>query len=413
MALFGLFKYQRDAIDKMKNGCILCGGVGSGKSRTSLAYYYKTQGGDLDNPNYQYLKDPCDLYIITTARKRDSHEWVGELSPFLLSPTDDIRPYNNRVVIDSWNNVQKYKDVTSAFFIFDEDRVTGSGAWVKAFLKIAKANKWIILSATPGDTWSDYIPVFVANGFYKNKTEFIREHIVYDRFSKYPKVDRYLVTQKLQRLRSDILIPMEFERRTTPHHERIACEYDTEAYRAVMRTHFYDNQPITSAPEFCYILRKIVNSDSSREMALLELLEKHPRAIVYYNYTYELNLLRELLGGVGMPFHEWNGEKHEQLPEGPSWVYLVQYTAGAEAWNCITTDTIIFYSQNYSYRILVQACGRIDRLNSPYEDLYYYHLYSRAPIDLAILRALRTKKKFDETKFCGNCANFTSSYMAR
>ncbi len=413
MALFGLFKYQRDAIDKMKNGCILCGGVGSGKSRTSLAYYYKTQGGDLDNPNYQYLGDPCDLYIITTARKRDSHEWVGELSPFLLSPTDDIRPYKNRVVIDSWNNVQKYKDVTSAFFIFDEDRVTGSGAWVKAFLKIAKANSWIILSATPGDTWSDYIPVFVANGFYKNKTEFIREHVVYDRFSKYPKVDRYLVTQKLQRLRSDILIPMEFERRTTPHHERIACEYDTEAYRAVMRTHFYDNQPITSAPEFCYILRKIVNSDSSREMALLELLEKHPRAIVYYNYTYELNLLRELLGGVRMPFHEWNGEKHEQLPEGPSWVYLVQYTAGAEAWNCITTDTIIFYSQNYSYRILVQACGRIDRLNSPYEDLYYYHLYSRAPIDLAILRALRTKKKFDETKFCGNCANFTSSYMAR
>ena len=413
MALFGLYKYQRDAITKMKNGCILCGGVGSGKSRTSLAYYYKTQGGDLDNPNYQYLKDPCDLYIITTARKRDSHEWVGELSPFLLSPTDDCRPYKNKVVIDSWNNIQKYKDVTSAFFIFDEDRVTGSGAWVKAFLKIAKANSWIILSATPGDTWSDYIPVFIANGFYKNKTAFVSEHVVYDRFSKYPKVSRYLVTQKLQRLRSDILVPMEFERKTVAHHENIMCDYDTAEYREVMRTHFYLNEPITSAPQFCYILRKIVNSDLSRQRAFLELLEYHPRAIVYYNHTYELDILRELLRGSGVPFHEWNGEKHEQLPEGPTWVYLVQYTAGAEAWNCITTDTIIFYSQNYSYRVLVQACGRIDRLNSPYEDLYYYHLKSRAPIDLAISRALSTKKKFDEEKFCGNCAKFTSPYMKR
>ena len=400
MALFGLYKYQLDAIDKMKNGCIVCGGVGSGKSRTSLAYYYKEMGGNLKISEYQYLENPCDLYIITTARKRDSLEWIGELNLFLLSPMDECRPYHNKVVIDSWNNIQKYTDVHDSFFIFDEDRVTGSGAWVKAFLKIVKTNRWIILSATPGDTWSDYIPVFIANGFYKNKTEFIREHVVYSRFTKYPKVDRYLVTGKLARLRASILIPMEFERKTVAHHEKVDCEYDAAEYREVMRTHFYNGEPITSAPQFCYILRKIVNSDISRQRAFLELLEYHPRAIVYYNHTYELDILRELLKGCGRPFKEWNGEKHEQLPEGPAWVYLVQYTAGAEAWNCITTDTIIFYSQNYSYRVLVQACGRIDRLNSPYEDLYYYHLRSRAPIDLAISRALSTKKKFDEEKFC-------------
>lgn len=386
----------------MKNGCILCGGVGSGKSRASLAYYYKTQGGNLYSSQYEYLKDPCDLYIITTARKRDSLEWIGELNPFLLSPDDEHRPYQNKVKVDSWNNIQKYKDVTGAFFIFDEDRVTGTGAWVKAFLKISKSNQWIILSATPGDTWSDYIPVFIANGFYKNKTQFNSEHVAFSRFTKYPKVERYLVTGKLQRLRSEILVPMEFERRTVAHHERLMCDYDILEYKNVMRTHFYNGEPLTSAGAFCYALRKIVNSDESRQRCLLELLEDHPRVIIYYNFTYELNLLRELLAPLGMPVAEWNGEKHEMVPEGPTWVYLVQYTAGAEAWNCITTDTIIFYSQNYSYRVLVQACGRIDRLNSPYEDLYYYHLASRAPIDMAIRRALTTKKRFDEEKFCGN-----------
>lgn len=403
MALFGLYDYQLDAISKTKNGCILCGGVGSGKSRTSLAYYYKEMGGNLYSSEYQYLKDPKDLYIITTARKRDSLEWIGELNPFLLSPDKESNPYNNTVVIDSWNNIQKYKEVVDSFFIFDEDRVTGSGAWVKAFLQIAKKNNWIILSATPGDTWSDYIPVFIANGFYRNKTEFAREHIVYNRFAKYQKIERYLVTGKLARLRSQILIPMEFKRKTIPHHERIYCEYDNDIYRTTMRSRFnpYTNEPIESASQFCYVLRKIVNSDDSRLRSLLELIEDHPRVIIFYNFTYELEALREVLSGTGMVVREWNGEKHELVPEGPAWAYLVQYSAGAEAWNCITTDTIIFYSQTYSFKQLTQACGRIDRLNSPYEHLYYYHLRSYAPIDMAIAAALHNKKKFDEEKFLG------------
>lgn len=40
-----LYDYQREALGRMKNGCILCGGVGSGKSRTGLAYYYLHEGG--------------------------------------------------------------------------------------------------------------------------------------------------------------------------------------------------------------------------------------------------------------------------------------------------------------------------------------------------------------------------------
>ena len=405
MAGIQLYDYQKKAIWQMKNGCILCGGVGSGKSITALSYYYLQQGGEetfLDGGDYIPMGDPPkDLYIITTARKRDTCEWEGELSHFLLSPNPDVNLYMNRVVIDSWNNIAKLSEIQGAFFIFDEQRVVGSGSWVKAFLKIAKANLWILLSATPGDTWQDYIPVFLANGFYKNKTEFLREHVVYSRFCKFPKVDRYLNTGRLIRLRNSILINMDFKRKTISHHEDIYVPYCIEKYKDICRTRWnpWENKPIENAAEFCYALRKTVNSDESRQTAVLEILEKHPRCIIFYNFDYELQLLKDLGYGEAVEIAEWNGHKHQPIPDSKSWVYLVQYNAGAEGWNCIKTDTILFYSQNYSYKVMVQSGGRIDRLNTPYTDLYFYHLKSRSGIDLAISKALKNKKKFNESGF--------------
>ena len=387
----------------MKNGCILCGGVGSGKSRTALAYYYEQQGGKVGSDDYIPMTEPKDLYIITTARKRDTCEWQGELAPFLLSTHPESNYYKNKVVVDSWNNIGKYKDVTNAFFIFDEQRVVGYGAWTKAFLKIAKANPWILLSATPGDTWQDYIPVFIANGFYRNKTDFIDQHVVYDWRAKYPKIDRYLNTGRLIRLRDRILVTMDFERQTVSHHEDVAVPYNISAYKALMRSRWnpWEERPIETAGELCYSLRKIVNSDESRRTALLELVEDHPKVIVFYNFDYELDILKSLHYGEGVEIAEWNGHKHQPIPDGDKWIYLVQYTAGCEGWNCITTDTIIFYSQQYSYKVATQAAGRIDRLNTPYRDLNYYHLKSFSGIDLAISKALSKKKNFNEGKFVG------------
>ena len=401
MSGISLFDYQLDAVNRMRNGCILCGGVGSGKSRTSLAYYYKEQGGVLGTKNYVRMKNPKDLYIITTARKRDTLEWEGELSYFLLSTNPKVNGYKNRVTVDSWNNIQKYKNVTDSFFIFDEQRVVGSGVWVKSFLKIAKSNDWILLSATPGDTWQDYIPVFIANGFYRNRTEFCNEHIIYSRFSKFPKIDRYINIGRLIRLRDRILVDMDFKRETVAHHEDIIVQYDIPKYKETMRNRWdpYNNEPITNASGLCYILRKIVNSDESRQIALMDILESRPKVIVFYNFDYELDILKGLHYGKDVQIAEWNGHSHQPIPTSKSWVYLVQYTAGCEGWNCIKTDTIVFYSQNYSYKVMAQAAGRIDRLNTPYTDLYYYHLKSRSGIDLAISKALKDKKKFNETRW--------------
>jgi len=396
---FGLRDYQLDAVSRMKNGCILCGGMGSGKSRTALAYYYKEQGGHLYFEDR--MPDPKDLYVITTARKRDEKEWELDMAPFLITPETDLAVYDHKVVVDSWNNISKYKEVKDSFFIFDEQRVVGNGTWVKAFLRIAKHNNWILLSATPGDTWSDYIPVFLAHGFYRNRTDFNDQHIVYSRFTTFPKIDKYVGLKRLTRLRDSILVDMNYEKHTITHREYVYVEYDKDAYKDLMvnRWDADKNKPIENASELCYALRKISNSSEDRLNTVMDISEKHRRVIIFYNFDYELELLKELFSETDFEVAEWNGHKHQEIPETHKWVYLVQYTAGAEGWNCLKTDTIIFFSQNYSYKVLTQAMGRIDRLNTPFVDLYFYMLLSKSNIDLAIRAALSKKKKFNERKF--------------
>ena len=411
-----LFDHQLDALSRINNGCILYGGVGSGKSITAIAWYYLLNDGSMETlqgEEYIPMSDPPkDLYIITTARKRDTKEWDGELLPFLLIPWVDENGvkqqlYSNKVVIDSWNNIEKYVGVTDAVFIFDEQRVVGYGAWTKSFLRITKANTWILLSATPGDSWSDYIPVFIANGFYRNKTEFNQQHVVMKPFSKFPQIDRYINTQRLVRLRNKILVDMEFSRKTVRHSIPVRCEYDIDAYKAISRDRWnpYTNSPVMNVSELCSLWRRSVNEDPSRAEHVLDICRHRDMVIVFYNFDYELDILRELPYDDDVQVAEWNGHKHQEIPDSKRWVYLVQYTAGAEGWNCVKTDTIIFYSQTYSYKTLEQSMGRIDRLNTPYRDLYYYHFKSIAPIDIAIARALKNKKKFYETRYVSSMTN--------
>lgn len=405
-----LYDFQMEAVKRAFNGCVFNGGTGSGKSRTGTFYYFKEQGGWIDENGYIPMQNPKDLYIITIAAKRDKKEWIEELIPFQMYPKPELNRYDNKIVIDSWNNIKKYIDVKDAFFIFDEDKICGTGAWAKSFLKITKNNDWIMLSATTGDVWMDYLTLFIANGFYRNKTDFIRQHVEYDPFCKnFPKIKKYHNTGRLLRLRNKILIDMDFDRPTVQHHEDVYCQYDIAKYKDTIRNRWdpYKNEPIQQAAGLCYVLRRVVNSDESRQVALLELLEDHPKAIIFYNFDYERDILLNLGYDEGTEIAEWSGHGHQPIPTSDKWIYLVQYNA-CEGWNSITTDTIIFYSQNYSYKILTQAAGRIDRLNTKFVDLYYYHLKSRSGIDLAISKAVKEKKVFNEGRYVERNTNWYS-----
>lgn len=389
-AAVNLYPHQRAAVDALESGKILWGGVGTGKSLTAAVYYVEKQA-------------PRPVIVITTAKKRDSLDWEKEFVKVRVSKHHTNPENGTRLLaVDSWNNIAKYKNVRGAFFIFDEQRLVGSGAWAKAFEFIAKPqndNTWILLSATPGDTWLDYMSVFIANGYYKNRTHFKREHVVYNTYSKFPKVDRYINVNKLKRLRNHLLVEMPYERHTTRVTQTVNVKYDQELFNKVVKDRWnpYEERPIRSLAEFFYVMRKVVYSDPSRLDAIRMYMKKHPRLIVFYNFDYELEILRTLAGEVTVA--EWNGHKHEDIPDADRWVYLVQYTAGAEGWNCTSTDAMVFYSLTYSYKQWHQAHGRIDRLNTPYDLLHYYILLADASIDRAVLAALKTKHSFNEVKF--------------
>lgn len=396
---------QLRAIRELSDGSILCGGVGSGKSRTALAFYIlKACRGQLcinGKGTATELKKPMDLYIITTARKRDTFEWEAECAPFRLSSDRRQSVSKVKVTIDSWNNVKKYKAVKSAFFIFDEQRAVGSGPWSRSFIEIAKHNQWILLSATPGDTWMDYVPVFIANGFFRSRSQFCREHVIFNRFCKYPKVDRYIGEDYLESLRDQILVNIDYSNITRKHEERIEADFDIHDYNLVFkdRWNVFDQVPIQQMAQVCYLLRKVVNTDPSRIDICRDLLKENKTCIVFYNFNYELEILKSLCEEIKRPYSQWNGQAHEPIPDTDQWTYLVQYTAGAEGWNCTKTNVVIFYSQNYSYKVMKQAEGRIDRRNTKYTDLYYYHLTSDSSIDQAIAKAVKTKRTFNEKAF--------------
>lgn len=537
-----LADHQKKAVARLRNGKILTGGVGSGKTRVAVQYYMQNEW-------------ESDLIVITTAKKRDSRDWEDEAADHGIG-TDRDASLGKTITVDSWNNLWRYVDVDGAFFVFDEQRLVGSGAWVKVFQKIAKNNRWILLSATPGDTWLDYIPVFVANGLYKNRTDFLREHVVYSRYSKFPKVEKYIGVNRLVKHRNDLLVDMPYERSTVRHIQKIEVDYDVDLFKRVVkeRWHVYENRPIRDVAELFAVMRKVVNTSPSRLESVQSLLREHPRLIVFYNFDYELEILRTLantsaispdvmdnstyvstgeldqspsledssissptikdiplptsdhrntndseVGGANstksrsevslrsgevnsstrrplresignskmesiensenslsksdstqtsqktgdtssnseilsspspmttersiaiatsssapnpsslltkdesissehLEIAEWNGHKHQPIPTTDRWVYLVQYTAGAEGWNCVETNTVVFYSLNYSYRLFEQCQGRIDRLNTVFIDLYYYVLRSTSVIDMMIWKAIKTKHIFNESK---------------
>ena len=199
------------------------------------------------------------------------------------------------------------------------------------------------------------------------------------------------------RNRRQILVPMVYKKVTERKRQLIYSEYNTDNYHKIMkeRWNIFEDKPIENASELLQIIRKTVATDPDRKLNAKIMMDAHDRLIIFYNYNYERDVLIEIAEELGKEYFEWNGHAHEDIPDQEQWLYFVQYTAGAEGWNCISTNVIMFYSVNYSFRYMEQAEGRIDRINTPYNVLEYYYLTSHSQIEKDILSTVNRKKNFN------------------
>ena len=401
--------FQENCLERLSTGKVLAADTGAGKSIMSLAWYLSKECASDEHSLKSGAKawtlyhGSPDLYIITTPKKRDSEEWESDLSKFNLVKGRNSKEMGEvNIFIDSWNNIKKYTEIKNSVFIFDEQRAVGSGTWAKSFVKIAKQNHWIMLSATPGDTWSDWCPLMIAKGYYPNRTAFFNKHAVYNPYVKYREIIRWDNTDELEYYRSKMLVTCRMEKKTTRHFEEVIadCSNKYEVKRAYKeRTNPKTGEPFKSASELCAYTRNIINTDPTRSAVGLKIIQMYDRIIIFYTLTDELEGIKWACNKAGRKMYFYNGEIHDQVPTGNNWAYIVQYTAGSEAWNCTTCNAMLFWDLTYSYKQFKQATGRIDRLNTPYSDLYYYAIRSYMPLDLAIRRALREKKDFNSRGF--------------
>lgn len=392
-----LYDYQKDVIEKLESGSVLVGGVGSGKTLTSLVWYHDMACSSMNNPK--------DLYVITTAKKRDSMEWELDGNKIKLTSDKALSPYGVSMTVDSWNNIDKYINIKNCVFIFDEQHITGKGPWVRAFMRIAKYNDWIVVTATPGDKWIEYMPLFIANGFYKNRMDFYTKHVVWNRFTTYPSIDKYINCDLLIQNKDRLLVKMDYESRFEKHVELLYTDYDRSTYDCIIKRRWdpFEMKPLENLSQVNYLLKKASYSHLDKTNHMLDIIKAHKKVIAFYRYNYELEELRSLRVFLkNTKIAELNGMNHDPIPDTDSWLYLVQYNSGSEAWNCVVTNCMVFYSVDYSYKAMVQAAGRIDRVNSKFDELYYYVLVSRAKIDADILECLKNKKEFNMDTYDAN-----------
>lgn len=392
--------HQRDAIRKISNGNVVVGATGSGKSLVGLVYYYTNILEGSVEPFRKPTKS-VSLYIITTATKRDSLDWNSECAEFALSTNQEASVNGIKVVIDSWNNIKKYKDIRGGFFLFDEQKTTGYKRWSKIFIRIAKNNRWILITATPSDRWMDLLSVFIANGFYKNKRDFVNQHVTYNPYVKYPSITGYRNVNKLRILKKRIFVIIDYQSPSIIENKVISVDYDVDALTQIEKTEWnpFTDSPIINLSEFASVLRRSLNSHPSRINEAIRIRNTVKKLIVFYNFNFELEILKH--GYSGIKIGELNGHRHDALPVGSDWVYLVQYNSGNEAWECFTTNHMLFYSLNYSFRIMTQAKGRINRLTSGFNYMYYYYLVSNHWLDKGIQKALNKKRDFNNKEILG------------
>lgn len=394
-----LRSYQQDAVEALLNGKhIVVASCGVGKGFISLEWARGTK--------------KSNVLVITQASKVKSNDFVEEAK--LL----DEKWYNSQssFTVVSWNSLAKWlKEHQSENFadyaiIADEiQRIknysTGMG---KSFLKIASHTKcWAGFTATPGESWIQMMPYFVACGFVKHKTDFTNKFCVTQSFKGYIEIIGYNHEEVLNKWWSGITYfpdTKEMEKQLPSETHKVVHFKAPTGYAKVLKTktRLDTDEFIDTSMAMCHYLRQLCCSKEKVEW-LKEFVESlDTSCVVFYTYIEEGEKIKEALKGVKI--WEINGKKHD-IPTadtiGKHDVVLAQWESGSASLNLQFMNYWVSFSPCYSLTTSCQSRGRIKRIGQT-KPMFYYYLKTDHTIENDIYKALKEKRDFSETVWYEN-----------
>lgn len=397
-----LYNFQRQLLNSIEENYIIAADTGTGKTMMAIHHYLKHNTGE-------------PLLILAPPQKIKEGGWQRELD-FVASHYNIEIPYD---IISYGVLSKRWKEYKDWFLVMDECHYVKNPTSQrgKAAINLTKqSTNFLLLSATPSSNgWGDTIAYMIMFGYYKNKTQFLKEHAVYNRidYGNGPVnvVSDYRDQEKLQKLYQSFSIklakedcldlpPLVFEK----VHFKPSKEYNIIKKDRVLGEELFDN-----ISKLQHGLRFYANQADKLKYTEMLLEGTEENVIIFYNYKQENEELKKIAKKLKKKVFEVSGSK-TNLPDKEKWtslknsVTIVQYQAGAAGIELQYANIVIFHTPTYSYQDYEQALGRAYR-NGQTKKVTVYQYITKNTIETSIYQALAAKKDFTEELFRKEIAN--------
>ncbi|MBL0992197.1 MAG: DEAD/DEAH box helicase [Escherichia coli] len=413
-----LFDYQKEAIENFESKPLNLSDVGTGKSYMSIG---------------SYVKSECSkLLIICLAPK--VNDFVEDSEIFNLNVTalnkgtkknKELLSESNLVAISfesSWRltELNKWVDKDTFIIIDESHKVSVSKSKVTKFVMgLSKRAKYNYLcTATPvsnGKLENWYPQLFISNVFRKPKKEFEQLFVIKQMRQmgsmRFMQITGYRNEHLLEQMIDEASVKYKRDKGYLPE-DYVYKTKKPAMYNKLKKSRLYkdDNDlrvELDNSSKLFNSLRQVshgflngISKQVSKEPfeRLDAILETHnnERVVIFYNYKWEAEMLKQLLDKLKRPYGEYNGSVKDLKPfkNNDNGVVLAQYKSASTGINdFVISNVMVFNSMPLSSTEYLQAKGRTDRHGQDKTPLYY-HIVPDTPIEKKIFSVVTNGKDF-------------------
>lgn len=395
-------------------------------------------------------KQDINVFIIATKRKIQDNSWVhtveqyNEIAEYKLNIMDiathqgilvakkndklpkkeikAMRPGRQKELrfLKQWKKEMEEKPT---IIIADEVQLmkNPTAKTSKALMELMKNNITIGLSATPmpNGMLDDGVAYLVYNNYYKNQSDFRKQHIPPRMYDRYYKPDVYTIDYEIdpnrffeldlfkERIKATTFVPdaeVDFE---MPHQRLHTLAYDLSQKTIndiYDMSNSYKERRYDSYRQYLSDIKRAISQDSNHveRMKLIVKENKDKQPLIFYETNAQLEVIEKGLNELNMPYKCINGQGNSDKLDDidttdTEQAIVIQYKSGGNSIEFTNSFVSIFYGLIYSWGDIAQAMGRNIRRGMP-QDSYVnqYFLLATHPHDSHVYDVIERKEEFSE-----------------